>query len=69
MTGGVFQYSRSPSTGERATAGGESPTMADLSSNNTPETSQRTKRPVTRRTKTKGSEDQSKYRRELTPTG
>jgi hypothetical protein len=55
--------------GARATAGGESPTLADLSSNNTPETSQRSKKPATRRLKSKKVDDQSKYRRELTPTG
>ncbi len=40
---------RSPSLGARATAGGESPTLADLSSNNTPETSQRSKKLANRR--------------------
>ena len=60
---------RSPSLGARATAGGESPTMADLSSNNTPETSQRSKKMGNRRLKSKKVEDQPKFRRELTPTG
>jgi len=65
----VFPLFRSPSLGARATAGGESPTLADLSSNGTPDTSQRSKKLATRRQKIKKGEEQAKFRRELTPTG